>query len=251
MSLTPWENLRALTPARIALGRAGVSLPTAAHLAFQLDHARARKAVHLPLDIAQMEAELGPIIGPVLRVESAAPDRATYLQRPDLGRQLTSDAPLWAARGAYDLAIVVADGLSATAIHANAAGFLAALKPALKGLTRAPLVIARQARVAIGDEIGAALGARVVIVLIGERPGLSSPDSLGLYLTHSPRKGLTDEGRNCISNIRAAGLSYPEAAHKTLFLLRESLRRGLSGVALKDEADSLAPPARANFLTQG
>lgn len=255
-SVTPsgWTRLRALTPARIALGRAGTSLPTAPHLEFQLAHARARKAVHLAMDTAALSQELAPFSDRILHLHSAAADRATYLQRPDLGRQLdaASQQVLALQYGECDVALVVGDGLSATAIHANARGFLAVLIPALAqlGWRVGPMSLVGQARVAIGDQIGAALGAQMVVVLIGERPGLSSPDSLGLYLTYAPRPGLTDEARNCISNVRAAGLSYAEAAHKLIFLMREARRRGLTGVALKDEAESLADtgPARPNFL---
>lgn len=243
-------RLRRLTPARIALGRAGTSLPTAPHLAFQLAHARARKAVHLALDGDALARDLAGFGLPVLQLHSAAADRATYLQRPDLGRQL--DAPsraMLAGSDACDLALVIGDGLSATAIHANAVPFLRVLLPALPGWRLGPICIARQARVAIGDDIGAGLGAAMVVVLIGERPGLSSPDSMGIYLTHAPRPGLTDEARNCISNVRAAGLSHAEAAHKLIFLMTEARRRGLSGVALKDEAETLADTRpRRNFL---
>lgn len=250
----PWAQLRGLTPARIALGRAGTSLPTAPHLDFQLAHARARKAVHLPLDTKALAQDLAEFGLPVLQLQSAAPDRASYLQRPDLGRQLDpASRDALAGKGGCALALVIGDGLSATAIKANALPFLRVLMPALgPDWALGPICIATQARVAIGDEIGEALGAQMVVVLIGERPGLSSPDSMGLYLTHAPRRGLTDESRNCISNVRAAGLSYAEAAHKLVFLMTEARRRGLSGVALKDEAEALAgPPARRNFLLEG
>lgn len=242
----PWVGLRALTPARIALGRAGTSLPTAPHLRFQLDHARSRKAVHHGLDMAAQAEKLAATGLEVLEVASAAESRAIYLQRPDLGRRLSdaSRAKL-AAREVgegCDLAFVIGDGLSALAIEENAAGFLSVMLPLVTaaGWTLGPLVLAQQARVAIGDEIGAGLGARQVVVLIGERPGLSSPDSMGIYFTHAPRAGLTDEARNCISNVRRAGMSWAEASHKLWFLLSEARRRGLSGVALKDEAETLA-----------
>ena len=254
---SPWTRLRALTPARIALGRAGTSLPTAPHLEFQLAHARARKAVHLALDRAALADRLAPLGLTPLILHSAAPDRASYLQRPDLGRRLdtASRAALAGRGGGCDVALVIGDGLSATAIDENAPPFLRLLLPALEqgGWQVGPLAIAAQARVAIGDEIGAALGARMVVVLIGERPGLSSPDSLGLYLTHAPRPGLTDEARNCISNVRAAGLGHAAAAHKLIFLMTEARRRGLSGVALKDEAEALADSTapRRNFLLEG
>ena len=242
----PWVGLRALTPARIALGRAGTSLPTAPHLGFQLDHARARKAVHHGLDGAALAESLTPTGLELITLTSAAEDRAIYLQRPDLGRRLSDASRAQLAARApgegCDLAFVIADGLSALAIEENAAGFLSVMLPLIRaaGWSLGPLVLASQARVAIGDEIGAALGARQVVVLIGERPGLSSPDSMGLYFTHAPRAGLTDEARNCISNVRRAGMSWQEAAHKLWFLLGEARRRDLSGVALKDEAETLA-----------
>lgn len=250
---SPWAQLRALTPARIALGRAGTSLPTAPHLDFQLAHARARKAVHLPLDVDALTADLAALGLDALTLQSAAETRAIYLQRPDLGRRLDDGSARKLVRGAYDLALVIGDGLSATAIHENAVPFLQVLLPALPaGWRLAPVTVVTQARVAVGDEIGAALGAGMVVVLIGERPGLSSPDSLGLYLTHAPRPGLTDEARNCISNIRAAGLSHAEAAHKLIFLMTQARQRGLSGVALKDEAEALAGVTpRRNFLLDG
>ncbi|WP_378944799.1 ethanolamine ammonia-lyase subunit EutC [Paracoccus sp. R86501] len=255
VSATPWTALRGLTPARIALGRAGGSLPTAPHLEFQLAHARARKAVHLGLDVPALQADLAGLDLPMQTVASAAADRATYLQRPDLGRQLdeASRDTLTGPDGDCDLAIVIADGLSALAIQSNASPFLALVVPMLTrmGLTLGPLTIATQARVAIGDAIGAALGARMALVLIGERPGLSSPDSMGLYLTHTPRPGRTDEARNCISNVRAAGLSYPEAAQKLIFLITQARKLGLTGIHLKDEAEPLATTApRRNFLIE-
>lgn len=254
VTANPWAALRALTPARIALGRAGVSQPTAPHLAFQMAHARARKAVGLALDTGALQQGLAALGHPAMVLHSAADSRAAYLQRPDLGRRLgaASHQVLADAPKGHDLAIVIADGLSATAIAQNALPFLEVLLPALDGWRLAPLSIVTQGRVAIGDEIGAHLGAAMVAVLIGERPGLSSPDSLGLYLTHGPRPGLTDEARNCISNVRPAGLGYPEAAHKLVFLMTEARRRGLSGVDLKDESPALAGPAtRPNFLLEG
>ncbi|MET3130697.1 ethanolamine ammonia-lyase small subunit [Oxalobacteraceae bacterium GrIS 1.11] len=234
----PWHTLRQFTAARIALGRAGVSQPTAPQLAFQLAHARARDAVHLALD-AQALAHALPAASVALR--SAAENRLTYLQRPDLGRKLAAASRLALQElrpgGACDLAIVVADGLSALAIEQNAPPFLDILlrRLARESWTLAPIAIALQGRVAIGDEIGELLGAKAVLVLIGERPGLSSPDSMGLYLTWAPRAGLTDESRNCISNVRPAGLRYEEAAFKLHYLLSESRRRQLSGIGLKDE----------------
>lgn len=254
VTANPWGALRALTPARIALGRAGVSQPTAPHLQFQMAHARARKAVGLALDTGALQQGLADLGQHAMVLQSAAESRAAYLQRPDLGRQLgpASREALARSPKGHDLAIVIADGLSATAIAQNALPFLQVLLPALEGWKLAPFSIVAQGRVAIGDEIGAMLGVQMVAVLIGERPGLSSPDSLGLYLTHGPRPGLTDEARNCISNVRTAGLGYPEAAHKLVFLMTEARRRGLSGVDLKDEAEALAGPAiRPNFLLGG
>lgn len=237
----PWTALRRHTEARIALGRAGVSLPSAAHLSFQLDHARARDAVHLPLDRAALHAALAQASGlEVLDLHSAAADRLEYLQRPDLGRRLdeASRARL-AARpvATCDVGFVIADGLSARAVHEHAAALLVALLPKLDGWTPGPLALVAQGRVAIGDEIGAALAARLVVVLIGERPGLSSPDSLGVYLTWAPRPGRSDAERNCISNVRPAGLPYAAAAHRLAHLMNEARRRGLSGVGLKDDSE--------------
>ena len=259
----PWQALRRFTAARIALGRAGVSQPTAVQLNFQLAHAQARDAVHRVLDGEALGAALAtlPGLAPALMLHSAAADRATYLQRPDLGRQLdsASRAALAAAAAAAaraappDLAFVIADGLSALAVEQHAAPLLAALLARLRqdGWAVAPPVIVRQGRVAIGDEVGQLLGARAVVVLVGERPGLSSPDSMGLYLTWQPRVGLRDASRNCISNVRPAGLAYPAAAHLLHHLLSEARRRGLSGVALKDDTDasrSLVQAPATRFL---
>ncbi len=246
-----WAQLRHLTPARIALGRVGISLPTAAHLDFQLAHAQARDAVHLAFDPAPLQAALEQRGRTSMLLHSAAADRHVYLQRPDLGRRLAADAAtqlrgLTAVHGGgHDVAVVVADGLSALAVHRNAPQMLEHIDrlAAHEGWSLAPVVLIAQGRVAIGDEVGELLKARAVIVLIGERPGLSSPDSLGLYLTYTPRLGLTDAARNCISNIRAEGLSYAEATHKLAYLLREAFRRKLSGVQLKDEAEQPALPS--------
>lgn len=249
----PWAALRQLTQARIALGRSGISVPTQAQLAFQLAHARARDAVHTALDADALAAALVPLgLGSVI-VDSACPDRATYLQRPDLGRSLSDASRSLLAPSSCDLVLVLADGLSALALEQNALPFLEILLPRLAqdGWQVAPLVIVRQGRVAVGDDIGAALGARAVVVLIGERPGLSSPDSMGVYLTWAPRVGSTDAQRNCISNVRRAGLPCQDAACRLHYLLSEARRRGLSGVALKDETDSQPAalgPTRKNFL---
>jgi ethanolamine ammonia-lyase small subunit len=240
----PWTALRALTPARLALGHTGVSLPTAAELDFRMAHARARDAVHHPLDAAALAAALESVAALVLRVHSAAADRAEYLRRPDLGRVLDarSTATLdGAADGEVDVVFVVADGLSAQAAERHAAPLLARVVPALRsaGWTLGPTVVAEQARVAMGDAVGAALRARLVAVLIGERPGLTSPDSLGVYLTWDPRPGRTDAERNCISNVRPQGLAYDEAAHRLAWLMAEARRRGVTGIALRDEAPPL------------
>jgi ethanolamine ammonia-lyase small subunit len=260
----PWQQLRRFTAARIALGRSGVSQPTAPHLAFQLAHAQARDAVHLPLDVAQLRQGLadsgfaGAADG--LLLESAAADRLTYLQRPDLGRRLSAASraamaadPRCAPGGAFDLALVIADGLSAQAVARHAPPLLAALMRRLAAETwsMAPLAIVRLGRVAVADEVAERLGARLVVLMIGERPGLSSPDSLGLYATWAPRVGLNDSARNCISNVRPAGLGFDEAAARLHYLMTEMRRRELSGVALKDEtaAESSALSApRENFL---
>ncbi|WP_020655339.1 ethanolamine ammonia-lyase subunit EutC [Massilia niastensis] len=259
----PWQALRQFTPARIALGHTGVSQLTAVQLDFQLAHARARDAVHLALDPEGMKAALAaawPEAPPGLLLHSAAADRNVYLQRPDLGRRL--DAPsraLLAARrsgageGPCDLAFVVADGLSALAVARHAAPFLEALRARLTGQpwVLAPPAIVQQGRVAIGDEVGELLGAKLVVVLIGERPGLSSPDSMGLYITWAPRVGLTDESRNCISNLRPAGLGYGDAAARLQYLLEEARRRQLTGIGLKDEsgaAEAVENGGRRPFL---
>jgi ethanolamine ammonia-lyase small subunit len=241
----PWNKLRQYTPARIALGRAGTSLPTKPHLEFQLAHARARDAVHHELDTAKLEAALKTRGHETRLLHSAAANRPMYLQRPDMGRRLDEASRKALSDTAkpsdgYDVVFVVGDGLSSFAIEENAAPFLDAILPPLReqGWRIAPLVIIREARVAVGDEVGQLLGARMVVVLIGERPGLSSPDSLGIYMTLNPRVGLTDEARNCISNVRREGLDYEGAAHKLFYLMTEARKRGLSGVHLKDEAET-------------
>jgi ethanolamine ammonia-lyase small subunit len=230
-------RLRDYTPARVELGRAGVSLPTRALLEFQLAHAKARDAVHLPLAVNSLLVELKQKGIESITLASAARDRDEYLKRPDLGRRLNQNSRerLAALRADYDAAFVIADGLSALAAHRHAVPLLELLLRDLDWRI-APAAIVEQGRVAIGDEIGEALGARMVVVLIGERPGLSSPDSLGAYLTWQPRPGRTDAQRNCISNIRAEGLSYALAAHKLLFLMNESRRLKRSGVQLKEAA---------------
>jgi ethanolamine ammonia-lyase small subunit len=243
----PWIELRALTPARIALGRAGATLPTAAQLDFRLAHARARDAVHEALHSQTLHSELSRLGIESLCVRSAAAERSRYLQRPDLGRMLdAASRDLLQQRSSattsrLDAAFVVADGLSAQAAHRHAVPLLAALYPKLaaENWTLAPVTIAELGRVALGDEIGALLGARLVVVLLGERPGLSSPHSLGAYLTWQPRAGRTDAERNCLSNIRPEGLDYDRAAAKLHFLMSESRRREMSGVGLKDDTGVL------------
>jgi ethanolamine ammonia-lyase small subunit len=243
----PTLDLRALTSARVALGRSGASLPTRPLLDFTLDHARARDAVHAAFDAAQVIAALGAFGLEVTEARSRVADRRDYLRRPDLGRQLdAASAAHLAARAAQPsrLAIVIGDGLSPTAVHAHAVALLKNLLPRLAGddaVATGHVVVASGARVALGDEIGAILGARMVLMLIGERPGLSAPDSLGAYLTFDPKPGRSDAERNCVSNIHQAGLSYDEAAVKIAWLVREGLARETTGVALKDESGDRAP----------
>lgn len=227
-------RLRAMTPARVGLGRAGVSQRTAEQLDFQRAHALARDAVHAGLGAAALAAELSAITGAeVVRLHSAAADRATYLQRPDLGRRLDEASRERLHAGDWELAVIVADGLSAIAAERHAPEVVRELMARLEGWRVAPLAVVEQGRVAIGDEIGAALGAQMAVVLIGERPGLSSPDSLGAYITWAPGPGRTDAERNCISNIRVGGLSYAAAAEQLSYCLMEARRRRLTGVALK------------------
>jgi ethanolamine ammonia-lyase small subunit len=219
-----WTSLRELTFARIALGRAGHSLPTREVLAFQLAHARARDAVHRTLEPGAFPT--------AIRLHSAARDRAEYVRRPDLGRKLDVASAARIEHGDWDAVIVIADGLSATAVHRHARAVIDALLPLLEGWRIAPLCVAEQARVAIADEIGERIGAALSVILIGERPGLSSPDSLGAYLTWSPRVGRTDAERNCVSNIRPEGLDPKLAAQRIAMLMRAARERRLTGVAL-------------------
>jgi ethanolamine ammonia-lyase small subunit len=241
------SELRRLTPARVGLGRAGPGWPTREVLRFGLGHARARDAVHHPLDVAPLTDALRAAGYRPLLLRSAAPDRATYLTRPDLGRRLdgASAAALAAtAAGSPAIALAVVDGLSAIAVERHAPPLLQALC-ALDGplWSGAPLALVVQGRVAVGDEIGERLGARLCALLIGERPGLSSPDSLGVYLTFAPRAGRGDAERNCLSNVRPAGLGYDAAARRLHWLATAALRRGLTGVGLKDESDLSLPSA--------
>lgn len=242
----PTLDLRSLTPARVALGRSGASVPTKPLLDFTLDHARARDAVHAAFDAARLAADLRALGLVVTEARSRATDRRDYLRRPDLGRQLDAGSAELLAQSATEpcqLAIVIGDGLSAAAVHAHAAALVACLRPLLAegDVAIGRVVVASGARVALGDEIGAILGARMVVTLIGERPGLSAPDSLGAYLTFAPKPGRSDAERNCVSNIHKAGLSYDEAAFKIAWLVREGLSREVTGVALKDESADRAP----------
>ncbi len=248
----PWQVLGGLTPARIGLGRSGVSQPTAVQLDFQLAHAMARDAVHCVLDSNRLCGEIEALGLSTVALHSAAATRPIYLQRPDLGRQLDEESRQrlrtcgieGGLAKSCDLALVVADGLSALAVQRHAAPLIGELLAALHAAADAgtdawqlaPVAVVQQGRVAIGDEIGALLRSRLVVVLIGERPGLSSPDSLGIYLTWAPLPGRRDSQRNCISNVRPQGLSYREAASRLLHLLRGSRQRQLSGVDLKDDS---------------
>ena len=246
----PWQVLRQFTAARIALGRSGDSLPTRAMLDFNLAHAQARDAVHAPFDadaVVQRLARPGALAAALgtMRVHSAADDRGIYLRRPDLGRRLaTADRARIKAQhmqltdpGPIDLVLMVADGLSAPAAMRHAPDLIDALLPHLPDWRIGPVVIATQARVALGDEVGELLRAALVAVLIGERPGLSSPDSLGVYLTWQPRVGCTDAERNCVSNVRPQGQTIAAAAARTAWLLNAARRRALTGVQLKDDSE--------------
>lgn len=265
----PWEKLRSFTDARIALGRSGVSTPTRALLEFQMAHAEAIDAVHVPLDVDALQQRLAELAHDIvkhdaLRLHSQASDRLTYLQRPDLGRLLDDDshqrlaASIATPQTAIDLALVIVDGLSSRAVQDNAAPFIDSFCSRLNDdedepFSLAPVSIVEQGRVAIGDPIGELLNARCVLVLIGERPGLSSPDSLGLYLTWAPRAGLRDSRRNCISNVRPAGLTYHEAADRAVYLLRQARTLDTSGVTLKDRRRSAVISKDSepqNFLVQ-
>lgn len=247
--LDAWSELRRFTAARIALGRAGGSVPTTPLLDFRLAHARARDAVWSPFYPEALAAQLTPLGLPVLSVASAAPDRATYLQRPDLGRRLADSArsTILATTGEeMDLVFVVSDGLSTLAAMQQVRPTLDALLPLLTEAKwkLGPIVIVQHGRVAVQDEIGARLNARISLMLLGERPGLGSPDSLGAYFTYQPAPGRSDADRNCVSNIRSGGLPPAAAARKLFALLSDSKRLALSGVQLKDEtpADSLGAP---------
>jgi len=240
-------DLALFTSARVAVGRSGVSLPTAAHLAFLADHAMARDAVHLPADVPTLLGELAQMGLACLALRSRARDRREYLLRPDLGRRLDAESAAMVARAAHeearadagrpDLALVVADGLSAPAVMRQVAPFLREFLPRCRrrGYRLARGAYVNLGRVAVADEIGELCGARATAILIGERPGLTSPDSLGVYLTYGPKVGDTDERRNCISNIRPQGLPFAEAAATLDHLLALALAGGMTGVMLKDD----------------
>ena len=228
------KHLRQFTMARVALGRAGDALPMRELLNLRAAHAAARDAVHKPLDVACLRQECEQRGWECVALHSAAADRTEYLRRPDRGRRLKEESRMLLMRGKYDAAIIIADGLSALAVHRHAVAVLDHLIPRLNSWSLAPIALVEQARVAVGDEIGVTLGANLTLILIGERPGLSSPDSLGAYLTWDPKPGKTDAERNCISNIRPEGLPYDEAAERLRALMTEAARRKLSGVALKE-----------------
>jgi len=239
----PWQHLKNFTRARIALGRVGSSLPTKEVLDFGLSHAMARDAVHLALDVNVLTDEIQTLGLNVLHVHSKAPDRQTYLIRPDWGRRL-NEASCHQLRAIgsepIDLMIVVGDGLSSLAVARHAVPFIAEMNTMLPLDWRiGPVVIASQARVALADEVAQLMRARMVVMLIGERPGLSSPDSLGVYLTYHPQVGSSDADRNCISNVRPEGLQYAAAAKKLIWLAKEAMRTKISGVMLKDESDAV------------
>jgi ethanolamine ammonia-lyase small subunit len=241
------RDLRALTPARVGLGRSGASLPTSALLDFTLDHARARDAVHAAFDASALATAINELGLQAIEVKSRAGNRRLYLGRPDLGRSLDEASARRlaglgdAARGR--VAIVIGDGLSPAAVHAHALTLTRRLLPrfAAAQIEIGPIVIAAGARVALGDEIGELLGASLVAMLIGERPGLSAPDSLGVYLTYAPKSGRTDADRNCVSNVHGEGLTCEEAAFKIAWLIREGISRKITGVALKDESGDGRP----------
>jgi ethanolamine ammonia-lyase small subunit len=251
-SLRSARDLRDLTPARVGLGRAGASMTTKAWLDFAHAHARARDAVHAAFDSSSLVAGLNDLGFDAIDVSSRAPKRGDYLKRPDLGRMLDEDSQRRLASHRNDssqLAIVIGDGLSPAAVQAHAVQLVQSLVPqlAIDGIEIGHAVVASGARVALGDEIGAVLGVRMIVVLIGERPGLSASDSLGAYLTFEPKPGRTDAERNCVSNIHGAGLGYDEAAVRIAWLIREGLARQITGVALKDESGGQTPrPVIAN-----
>ena len=242
------NHLRSLTPARILLGRAGSGLPTTPMLEFAMDHARARDAVHAALDVDHIRTGLAAIGLQSTVVSSLAVDRKTYLARPDLGRRLdpaSHDQMLGRDAGGR-LAVVLADGLSPVAVNTHGVELVSRLmrQLAAEGTSLDRVLIAQGARVALGDEIGELIGARMVVMLIGERPGLSAPHSLGAYLTFAPKPGRTDAERNCVSNIHHRGMDYDEAAFRVAWLIREGLQRQVTGVMLKDDSRAQMPPSR-------
>lgn len=236
----PWQTLSRFTQARIGLGRVGSSLPTEPMLSFSMAHARARDAIYTSFQSDVLALELKQAGFPSLEVRSRAKDRPEYLHRPDLGRRLSTDGIRRLqpeSHSAKRLTVVIADGLSSLAPTKNALPLLEALKPQLLEWDLDEIILAHHARVALGDEIGAIRGAEAVVILIGERPGLVSTDSLGAYLTYKPYVGRSDAERNCVSNIRPAGLSYEQAAYKLIYLLREARLLGATGIRLKDDSD--------------
>ena len=233
-----WQALAAFTPARIALGRAGNGLPTSRVLEFQLAHARARDAVQAPFDAQSVADALGRQDTRLLKTR--ATDRHTYLMNPDAGRRLSAASRTALTHGSHDAALIIADGLSSTAVHAHGAALARLALGSLPNLKIAPVCIVSGGRVAVGDEIAQALGAELSIVLIGERPGLSAADAIGIYLTFAPQQGITrDADRNCISNVRPGGLALEDAAHRLAWLVAESRRLRLTGVELKEDAPDL------------
>jgi ethanolamine ammonia-lyase small subunit len=256
-----WRKLRRYTDARIGLGRTGISQTTDAHLQFQLDHANARDAVHISLNAELITTSLFTVGLSSILLNSQAENRTVYLQRPDFGRKLNEESVeriktiKHQQTNNAEAVIVIADGLSSTAVQRHAVKLADTINKALleQKVTVSPICIVGQGRVAIGDEIGELFNAKIMIMIIGERPGLSAPDSLGIYYTYNPIKGLTDANRNCISNIRPAGISIDGATAKLIWLINESLKKGVSGVNLKDQSDVLKSEIntnKTNFLLQ-
>ncbi|MFN4149586.1 MAG: ethanolamine ammonia-lyase subunit EutC [Candidatus Sericytochromatia bacterium] len=234
----PWNFLKSFTNARIAIGRSGNSITTNEMLKFQVAHAQARNAVHTEIDIDLFIKDLKELKKEIITLNSAVQNKREYLQRPDLGRKLSLESENILnnyPNKSFDLAIVVTDGLSSSAITRNVKPFLEEFLPKLDGWNLAPLVFVKYGRVAVGDPVASLLKADAVALLVGERPGLSSPDSLGIYMTYNPKVGMTDEGRNCISNIRPEGLNYKRASEKLFYLLNQAKLKKISGVNLKDE----------------
>ncbi len=240
----PWEELRQFTDARIALGRTGGGLPTKEYLRFSLDHARARDAIHEPFNPEWLKGRLESLGVESICLESAAIDRHTFLVRPDLGKRLSQKSIEYLNGYDYkgaDICIVIGDGLSSKAVHKQSVPLLEELLPyfAKLHLTIAPIVLAKQSRVALGDDIAERMHCKCVIILIGERPGLTSPDSLGAYITYDTFRGRLESDRNCVSNIRPEGLSYQRAAFKIAWLVESAFSIGKSGISLKDNSDDL------------